>query len=129
MMKLCKFYRYFIYRIYHLNNDIPVIRVLGYLSFMHASHLLCYVFFLSRILCVNLIVLGKLEKYIDAIIFLGLHYILFYNKEKWEEYFKEFENESKEERKKGTIKVWGYFIGSILIPISIIILVSELFPQ
>ena len=35
----------------------------------------------------------------------------------------------KEERKKGTIKVWGYFIGSILIPISIIILVSELFPQ
>ena len=45
MMKLCKFYRYFIYRIYHLNNDIPVIRVLGYLSFMHASHLLCYVFF------------------------------------------------------------------------------------
>ena len=96
---------------------------------MHASHLLCYVFFLSRILCVNLIDLGKIEKYIYAIIFLGLHYILFYNKEKWNEYFKEFENESKEERKKGTIKVWGYFIGSILIPISIIILVSELFPQ
>ncbi len=130
MLKLCKFYRYFIYRIYHNNkNDVPVIRVLASLCIVHIFHFFNLMFLTSRIFCQKMIVPTKIELVIFAIFFLALHYVLFYNKEKWEEYFKEFENETNEERRKGTIKVMGYYIGNILIPILMMVVVSELFPQ
>ena len=129
MLNLCKFYRYFIYRLYHLNNRDQVFRVLFFLYTIHLFHFVTYEFLILRLLSINFYVPQKAVLYVFLLIFFAIHYVLFYNKEKWEEYFKEFENEPKEERKKGTIKVWGYFIGSILIPIFIIILVSELFPQ
>lgn len=47
--------------------------------------------------------------------FLGLHGYL-YKDNKWESYSLEFKSESKSERRKGSILVFGYLIISILPP-------------
>jgi len=54
--------------------------------------------------------------YIFLLVFGLLHFIIFYKPQKWEEYFKEFENEAKEERLKGSFLVWGYMIVSLIMP-------------
>ena len=42
MLKLCKFYRYLIYRIYHFSNDTPEINTIGSLTIVHLCQILCF---------------------------------------------------------------------------------------
>jgi hypothetical protein len=43
MLPLCKFYRYLIYRLYHFSDDMPVLKVVLTLSFIHYVQLLIIV--------------------------------------------------------------------------------------
>jgi len=131
MLKLCKFYRYLIYRIYHFANDTPGLNVILTLSIVHFTQFLSLLTVVNRVFFpeINLSPsLSKLEMYIFMPCLFFLHFILFYNKKKWKIYFKEFRNETKEERKRGFILVLSYLIGSIVASFGIMILVCELFP-
>lgn len=116
MTKLRRFYRYLIYRIYHINNNDPDLKVLGILTFIHTSHIFTCMFLALWLFSIDLFNFEKIELFIISILFFALHYYLFYKPQKWEEYFKEFENEAKEERLKGSFLVWGYMIVSLIMP-------------
>lgn len=119
MTKLRRFYRYLIYRIYHINNNDSDLKVLGILTFIHTSHIFTCMFLALWLFSIDLFNFEKIELFIISILFFALHYYLFYKPQKWEEYFKEFENESKEERLKGSFLVWGYMIVSLIMPFAI----------
>lgn len=111
-----KFHRYFVYRMYHINDNDPDIRVLFLLTMVHMCHLLTLNFIVTEFLSFDYI-LTKTELILFLSFFFILHYILFYKPEKWKEYTKEFENETKEEKRKGAVLVWGYLIVSLILPI------------
>lgn len=119
--KIQKFYRYFVYRIYHVNNHEPEINVMVILGMIHGSYVLSCLFILSIIFPFDYPDLDKSEVYILALLFFATQFLIFFRPSKWKTYFKEFENESKEERRKGSFLVWGYLIFSlslqILIPV------------
>ena len=117
--KIQKFYRYFVYRIFHFNNDSPEINVMVILGMIHGSYVLSCLFILSIIFPFDYPDLDKSEVYILALLFFALQFLIFFRPSKWKTYFKEFENESKEEKRKGTILVWGYIIFSTFSPIYI----------
>ena len=75
----------------------------------------------SELFSIRLFTIEKPALYILLLIFALLHFFLFYKPQKWEDYFKEFENESKEERLKGSFLVWGYIIVSLMMPFAIVI--------
>ena len=112
-----KFHRYFVYRMYHINDNDPDIRVIFLLIFIHFAHVLTFFFLALEFLSFNLYVFSKIELILLMTLFIILHYILFYKPEKWKEYTKEFENETKEEIRKGSVLVWGYLIVSLMLPI------------
>lgn len=119
--KIQKFYRYFVYRIYHVNNHEPEINVMVILGMIHGSYVLSCLFILSIIFPFDYPNFDKSEVYILALLFFATQFLIFFRPSKWKTYFKEFENESKEERRKGSFLVWGYLIFSlslqILIPV------------
>ena len=57
---------------------------------------------------------GDLKFYAGGSIVMFLYYLLVFHNGKWKNWFKEFEEESKEKRRKGTIKVLLYTVGSIV---------------
>ena len=63
--------------------------------------------------------LDKSEWTLLVLLFFALQFLIFFRPNKWKTYFKEFENESKKEKRKGTILVWGYIIFSTFSPIYI----------
>ena len=91
------------------------------LGMIHGSYVLSCLFILSIIFPFDYPDLDKSEVYILALIFFAIQFLIFFRPNKWKTYFKEFENESKEERRKGSFLVWGYLIFSlslqILIPV------------
>ena len=115
--RIQKFYRYFVYRIYHINNNDPSMKVIMFICMVHGSHVLSGLFILSIIFSFDYSGLDKSEVSLLALLFCLLQLFIFYNPNKWKTYFKEFENESKEERRKGTILVWSYIIVSLALPI------------
>ncbi len=119
--RIQKFYRYLVYRIFHFNNDSPEINVMVILGMIHGSYVLSCLFILSIIFPFDYPDLDKSEVYILALLFFATQFLIFFRPSKWKTYFKEFENESKEERRKGSFLVWGYLIFSlslqILIPV------------
>lgn len=117
--RIQKFYRYLVYRIFHFNNDGPEINVIVILGMIHGSYVLSCLFLLSIIFPFDYPDLDKSEVYILALLFFAIHFLIFFRPSKWKTYFKEFENESKEERRKGSFLVWGYLIFSLSLPILI----------
>ena len=115
--RIQKFYRYFVYRIYHINNNDPSMKVIMFICMVHGFHVLSGLFILSIIFSFDYSGLDKSEVSLLALLFCLLQLFIFYNPNKWKTYFKEFENESKEERRKGTILVWSYIIVSLALPI------------
>lgn len=115
--RIQKFYRYFVYRIYHINNNDPSMKVIMFICMVHGSHVLSGLFILSIIFSFDYSGLDKSEVSLLALLFCLLQLFIFYNPNKWKTYFKEFENGSKEERRKGTILVWSYIIVSLALPI------------
>ena len=118
--KIQKFYRYLVYRIYHFNNDSPEINVMVFLGLVHGSIVLAVLIILDILFDIGFPPnLDKSEWYLLALLFFALQFLIFFRPSKWKTYFKEFENESKEEKRKGTILVWGYIIFSSFSPIYI----------
>ena len=115
--RIQKFYRYFVYRIFHVNNDGPEINVIVILGMIHGSYVLSCLFLLSIICPFDYPDLDKSEVYILALLFFATQFLIFFRPNKWKTFFKEFENETKEERRKGTILVWSYIIVSLALPI------------
>ena len=79
MLKLCKFYRYLIYRIYHFANDTPGLNVILTLSIVHFTQFLSLLTVVNRVFFpeINLSPsLSKLEMYIFIACLLFLHFIL-----------------------------------------------------
>ena len=119
--RIQKFYRYFVYRIYHINNNDPEIKVIMLLCIIHSFHLFTCMYLILGLFSTNLFVLNKMELFVAYLLFLALHYFIFYKPQKWEEYFKEFESETKKERLKGSFLVWGYMTVSLMMPFAIVI--------
>lgn len=115
--RIQKFYRYLVYRIFHFNNDSPEINVMVILGMIHGSHVLSCLFILSIIFSFDYSGLDKSEVSLLALIFFAIQFLIFFRPNKWKTFFKEFENETKEERRKGTILVWSYIIVSLALPI------------
>ena len=114
--RIHKFYRYLVYRIFHFNNDSPEINVMVILGMIHGSHVLSCLFLLSIIFSFDYSGLDKSEVSLLALLFFATQFLIFFRPSKWKTYFKEFENESKEERRKGSFLVWSYIIVSLALP-------------
>ena len=119
--RIQRFYRYFVYRIYHINNNDPDMKVISFIFMVHTAHAMSCLFILSIIFSFDYSGLDKSEVSLLALLFCFLQLFIFFKPNKWKTYFKEFENESKRERRKGSFLVWGYLIFSlslqILIPV------------
>jgi len=114
-------YRYLIYKLFSWGlkrkGDTPVANVILTLTVVHAMQLLT-LSSISRSVWDYPNYLESINKLYVAIIFFlfaGLHYLLLYNKKRWAGYIEEFKNESSQQRKKGTVLVLLYLVGSILL--------------
>lgn len=115
MLPLCKFYRYLIYRLYHFCDDMPVLKVVLTLSFIHYVQLLIIVTVIEELFPVKFSLDLSKNESILFFAFSGiLHYFLFYNKEKWRAIEKEFKGESTKHKKIGLILVLIYLLGTII---------------
>ena len=113
MLALCKFYRYLIYRLYHFREDTPVVNTVLILGYIHFSLILLILFIVHTFTPFD--VWPDWHAYnmrLIAIVFLGLHFPLFYNKKKWKAIKNEFKGESPRHRKIGTIIVLVYLLGT-----------------
>ena len=114
--RIQRFYRYFVYRIYHINNNDPDMKVISFIFMVHTAHAMSCLFILSIIFSFDYSGLDKSEVSLLALLFCFLQLFIFFKPNKWKTYFKEFENESKEERRKGSFLVWSYIIVSLALP-------------
>lgn len=116
-----KSYRYLIYKLFSWGSkrkgDTPVANVILTLTVVHAMQLLT-VYSISRSVWDYPNYLEDINKLYIALfffIFAGLHYLLLYDKKRWAGYIEEFKNESSSKRKRGTVLVLLYLVGSILL--------------
>jgi len=122
MLPLCKFYRYLIYRLYHFREDTPVVNTVLILGYVHFSQMLLILYLMAKFTPFGVMPdWHAYNMHLIAIIFLGLHFLLFYNKKKWRAIEDEFKGESPGHRKVGTIIILTYLIGSIILTWGVII--------
>ncbi len=128
-----RFYRYVIYRLYTSclkGKDItPVATVIFIMSFVHFAQMLILYSLLYNFIpsCRYLLKYNKTNVIIFLIIFVGLYYLFFYNKKRWNRYIEEFKNESLEQRRKGTIWVGLFTVGSVVLLFITMISLSIIF--
>ena len=114
MLPLCRFYRYLIYRLYHFQNDTPVANVVLTLTIVHYAQFLTLLTFFNFLTGQHYSVYyGSFKTKLCGLLSILIHYLLFYNKEKWNAIDEEFNDETPSERKHGAIVVISYCIGSI----------------
>jgi hypothetical protein len=113
-------YRYLIYKLYSWglkNGDTPVANVIITLSFVHYVQLFTvYMLLLKLFPGLNIYYrITPVFIFLILIVFGVFQFYLFYNKKRWAQYIDEYGNESKGSKRKGTIIVLAYLIGSILL--------------
>ena len=91
-------------------------KVISFIFLVHAAHAFSILFILSIIFPFDYPDLDKSEVYLLVLLFFALQFLIFFRPNKWKTYFKEFENESKEEKRKGSFLVWSYIIVSLALP-------------
>ena len=116
-----RFYKYLIYRFYTWRlgkkDDTPVATIVFTMSLVHFFQLFILLVLLAWIFP-PLIIVFKQEK---VVIFLSffiislLYYILVYDKQKWLGYVEQYKDETPEERKRGTIYVLFFTVGSLIL--------------
>ena len=128
-----RFYRYLIYRLYTASlkgKDItPVATVVFIMSFVHFAQVmifysLVYNFFPS---VQNYLKFTKIQIIGFLISFAILYYLIVYDKGRWNKYIDEFKDESLSQRRKGTILVGLFTIGSIVLLFVCMITLSIIF--
>jgi hypothetical protein len=114
-------YKYLIYKVYSWGlkrkGDTPITNTILTLAFTHFVQIYLILLYVDRFMA-PIKWVGKLDKkaiYIGGPIFLVAFYFLIYNKNRWESYIQEFQNEDAEQRKRGNILVLSYLVGSILL--------------
>lgn len=115
-----RMYRYIIYKLYFWAlkrpNDTPVFNVIVTLAFVHFTQLLTIYLYAFNFFDFKDILTTENIKYIVVffIFFVLLHYLILYNGKKWDGYILQFQNEDKRNRKKNSMLVLLYLIGSII---------------
>lgn len=125
-------YDYIIYKLYYWaikkNGETPVLNVIGTLAVVHFFQLLLLLFLIRFLFTIDLLkVFFSSPKYLFVVFFLFwilIHFLIFYNKEKWENLLKKYSGENEQEKKKGTVFVLIYLIGSIFIFFAALPLIS-----
>ncbi len=125
--RIQKFYRYFVYRIYHINNNDPEMKVISFLFMVHGSLILSFFIILDINFDIFPPGLNKSHVSLLALLFFAIHFLILFRPSKWKTYFKEFENETKEEKRKGSFLVWGYIIFTMSLPILITVIWDAFF--
>jgi hypothetical protein len=102
-----KFYQYIIYKIYtwrlDKNDDTPVATVILLLSMVHIFYLVMIYFIVIDLLGVSMDLI-KPRSFLAAailLLFMGLNYLVFYNKKAWDRYIERFKDETEEQRSRG----------------------------
>lgn len=115
-----RFYDYIIYKLFswriRKKDDTPIATVIFLLTITHSFQLLILYSVTREVWNYpNYLPDNKVYILIFFFGFAGLHYFLFYNKERWERYIEDFKDESEVERKRGWIIVTAYLLGSVLL--------------
>ena len=71
-----KFHRYFVYRMYHINDNDPDIRVIFLLIFIHFAHVLTFFFLALEFLSFNLYVFSRIDFTYDSFHYTSLYSFL-----------------------------------------------------
>lgn len=126
-------YKYIIYRLYNWrlkNKDLnPELRVVITMSILHCTQLLL----VYEILITVVPSLRTKFKFTDLFViifficFIGLYALLFYRKEKWKGYIEQFKNETPKERRRGTIILLLFTIGTIVVTLMTTVILGTLF--
>ncbi|WP_103867030.1 hypothetical protein [Aquimarina sp. I32.4] len=132
-----KLYRYMFYVEYRwalfFNNDTPAFSALLSSLIMILFQSTFIVFFVSYLLNIDffgmfLTGIHKIYIVFFMLIYLGIGYLVFYYKGKWQRIIKEFEGETKEEKVRGSIFLGIYLLISILCPIGGIYFITVMSP-
>ena len=114
-------YRYIIYKIYswtaNKRGDTPIANTILTLGVVHFFQIVIILIAIDKLITpLNWIHnLNKNHVFVGALVYFVLLYFLLYNKNRWNSYVEEFGNESESERKRGTIMVIAFLVGSILL--------------
>jgi hypothetical protein len=125
-----RFYKYIIYRLYswrlkHKEDITPEVTVICTLVIVHfVQLLLIYHLIITFLFRTKPLDLGRLEVYGIVAFLIGIYSLLFYRKAKWKGYLELFKDETKKERKKGTILLLLFFLGSFVLTFATVILTS-----
>ena len=116
-----KFYSYIIYKVYTWGNRgsyaTPVMNVLIALTFVHYVQLLTIYAILTRIFPSLSFFERQNRTYsaIGLIVFFIIHYLVFYNKDRWASYVEKYKDETGKKKRKGSFLVLLYLIGSVVL--------------
>ncbi|RAJ76818.1 hypothetical protein CLV59_108339 [Chitinophaga dinghuensis] len=123
-----QFYKYIIYRLYGWFKKMrydrsPDASVIVVLALVHWAQIFSVPIIIKK-LWPSILLPRILPPYFFGflLLFSVAHYFLFYNKEKWASYEKEFEDESRADRLKGKFFVLTYLIVSAFSPILLVVL-------
>ncbi|WP_343745002.1 hypothetical protein [Chitinophaga sp.] len=124
-----RFYRYMIYRLYDKAlkkpSSVPVMDTITPLAILHM--LMFFVvagLFYTFVMHATLPLLGNIFFVIIFVILnLWVHYIVLYDKNKWNNIMEEFKNETQAERRKGGWCVVGYLVGGSLLCLALYTLI------
>jgi hypothetical protein len=116
-----KFYPYIIYKLFKWgqkgSNATPVMNVLLALTFVHYVQLFTVYVILTRIFP-SLSFFERQNRTYTAtglIIFFIIHYLVFYNKDRWASYVEKYKDETGKQKRKGSFLVLLYLIGSVVL--------------
>jgi hypothetical protein len=116
---MIRFYKYLIYRLYtwrlRKKDNTPFTTTELLMCSFHYFHLLTLNAFITYFFPKMQNNFNKLQVVLIAAGIQLLYHLLVYNKEKWLKYVEEFQSETSEQRKRGTLFIWVYAIGSIVL--------------
>ena len=114
-----KFYRYLIYSMtkHYSKNSDSLFKVIMMVSMVHGLQFLTLISILSFVFEISFpsIFDSKIVFYPIAIIFLGLNFLVFYDKNKVKLYFDEFEQSETKYKKRLNFFVILYVFGSVIL--------------
>ena len=118
---MLKFYSYVIYKVYTWgkrgSNATPVMNVLLVLTFVHYVQLFIIYIILTKVFPSLSFFERQNRTYtaIGLILFFIIHYLIFYNKDRWASYVEKYKDETGIKKRKGSFLVLLYLIGSIVL--------------
>jgi hypothetical protein len=126
---MIRFYKYVIYRLYswrlEKNDDTPIATIVFTMCFIHFLQLMIVMSILAEFFPVLVVVFNQKEVFVFILFFLFsmLYYLFIYDKKRWQGYIEEFKDETPEQRRKGTLFVQWFTIGSIILFFAVLVII------